>query len=280
MKNRYYVFFGIGLALIAALLWWFYGGQWLFGSASPDVFELSQFGTETIHYAGDPGFKIPKIHVLAFYFVPKDYASKAIGNWKAVIEESFGSLVDFYRFQLREGTDIRTDLYPEPVIGELEHRFYDGEDTNRGNPNALLSIRRELMRRVLEPSGDLYRDGFIGSDADGYKAMAIIYEGVGAAATLRGSEEEEVIGGDTVAIRAEETPAFLVSRFFLTDEVYADYGLSVLAHEFAHILGLNDDYEAERGNPVSDDLMGAGMFRPLTSTYLSLDDKKQLGLSY
>jgi len=238
----------------------------------------------SIHYARDPSHPVTAIHLAAVYFVPKDIAASADASWRDTFNHALAELVRFYEFELHGAVAITYTVYPTPIIGEANHHVYDGGDTNRGNPNALAAVSAELGRRLFTPGGDHYDASFVRSVPGTDEALAILYEGVGSIATLRLAAGEQqapnpLYQHSLIELDGVEWPVFLVSRFFLTTEGYRDYGETVFAHEFAHLFGLDDRFDAD-GNPTSDDIMGSGRFLPLVNTYLSLEDKRELGLTY
>jgi M6 family metalloprotease-like protein len=107
--------------------------------------------------------------------------------------------------------------------------------------------------------------------------MGILYEGVGSTATIIKKDDKS----NNLALLSEGSlPAFLASNYYLTGESYQDYGKTIFAHEFGHTLGLPDSYDLVSNIPSSDDIMGSGRYRPLSITYLSLEAKEKLGLTY
>lgn len=269
---------GVGwVALVAALI--ILGSGFYYATRPKAGVFLSDLPVK-IHYAGNEEASLFSIRIKAFYFIPRDINKPLDADWKNILQEALLNLKKFYEFELRQGISITYDIYPAPITGDKEHRDYDGRDTSRGNPNALVAIHNELIRRAIRSDGDLYLKDFSASDLKDYEVMAILYEGAGASAMLSGQGPANEYGPDVVVIQKEELPAFLVSKFFLVSPTYEDYGLSIFAHEFGHTLGLTDSYNLETGQPLSDDIMGAGRFRPISGTYLSDETKSKLGLKY
>lgn len=235
-----------------------------------------------IHYADNPSIPLSSVSIRAFYFVPQDQKGSLDPSWKELLSQALAELKEFYQFQLRETLTINYDIYPEPVIGLSDHRIYDGDNTSRGNPNALTAIHKELYTRAFTNGGDLFGNLPSPQEKNTHEVIAILYEGVGSSAmlTVEPTENNILPADDVVVLKNDERPAFLVSRSFLAYASYAEFGKSIFAHEFGHTLGLPDGYDPTTSQPTTDDLMGAGRFRPLTATYLSQETKKKLGLPY
>ena len=223
------------------------------------------------HLAGNPAVPLRKVDIRAVYFVPQDRAAAPNGNWQPALKTALEQTVNFYKKQLGGHVNFSFEIYPQAVSGFEITTFYDGTNTGRGNPQALLGIRQELQKRLFSTSGDLYQKHFVPSGND-FPVLAILYEGVGGGGTLLDES-------DHVATKAgDQISALLLARNFLTKDDYQDYGATFLAHEFGHALGLKDNYDTETGQPFSDDIMGSGRFRPLPYTFLAGADKQALGL--
>lgn len=236
---------------------------------NPEAADFLRPSKPNVHHSADAMFTLSDINIKAFYFIPNDKQTLLDGNWQAKLAKALSDLRQFYSFQLHQAVKITFEIYPQPIIGQHEALVYDGADTARGNPNALLSIREELLNR---------QSSFIETGQEDYGVIAVLYEGVGSSATL--IKNSRIEAEDTFIISDDGPPAFLVSRYFLSDSAYKDYGTSIFAHEFGHTLGLPDAYNLTTNQPLSDDIMGAGRFRPIQFSYLSMEAKKLLGLSY
>ena len=110
--------------------------------------------------------------------------------------------------------------------------------------------------------------------------IAILYQGVGSSGTVVTDPGAASQGLESVVLEDNQPQAFLVSSYFFSGSSYRDYGNTIFAHEFGHILGLEDSYDLKSDKALDDGIMGSGRFRPLSATYLSLENKKKLGLSY
>lgn len=222
---------------------------------------------------------IGEVNIKAFYFLPQDVSDKLDANWETELTGALGDLRNFYQHQLHNAVRITFDVYPQPVAGLRSSAEYNGENTGGGNPNGLLAVREELLKRVFDPTGDLYRKSNFVEVQDAYKVMAILYEGVGSSATLFRTGTKS-INEDTYVVEDSGPPAFLVSRYYLGEPGFKDYGTTIFAHEFGHTLGLADAYNLVTSQPFSEDIMGLGRFRPIQHSYLSQDSKKVLGLEF
>lgn len=228
-----------------------------------------------VHHAQSHLIKLEKIRIKAFYFLPKDRQESKDPNWQSLMEDGLGKLKQFYTHQLHSASDIQFEIYPEPIIGLKNTADYNGLDTNRGNPNALISIQDELNQRLFLKTGDQYDKSFTKRTTGEYQVMAIMYEGVGSSALMLREND-----ASDITVLDEGLPAFLVSRYFLADEGYKDYGTTIFCHEFGHTLGLPDAYDLSTNQPLTEDIMGSGRFRPLDYAFLSQEPKKQLGLEF
>ena len=231
-----------------------------------------------IHYANRPSLSISHITIKAFYFVPKNLEDELDGSWQEALDKVLLETKQFYDFQLQQRSNIVYEIYPQPIIGLASSKEYDGKDTGHGNPNALLAIQKELNERVFDSKGDLYQKPFSEIEPEEYSIISILYEGVGASAMMY--KTSSGFASDAVNAADKTIPAFLVSRYFLSSKNYSDFGDSIFAHEMGHMLGLPDGYDPQTGDTVSEDIMGAGRFRPLKFTYLSAQAKIKLGIIY
>lgn len=231
------------------------------------------------HLASDPGQTIAKIKIKAFYFVPFGEQPEDAKQWQSQLEESLKNTADFYTEQLNNSVNISWDIYPQAIIGEQAKIFYDTEDTNNGNPHALITVREELLRRFFTSPQNSNDADFVKVQNSEYLALAILYEGLGSSATLITSNTLLTSGIDSVSLQPGQPQAFLVSRYFFTGNSYKDYYNSIFAHEFGHILGLEDSFNLDSGETRDSDIMGSGRFRPLSITYLSQQNKIKLGIT-
>ncbi len=248
-----------------------------------------------LHYAGHEGIGIGHVRVKAFYFVPQGVAPSIGSSWEEIIKVALEATKQFYAFQLHEATSIEFDVYPSVVVGAEDSSYYEDvfvsdERGNKkrkcGNAQALQTAREELLSRALSLEGDLYIESFGRREAGEFRAMVIVYEGEGASALLLGGEVQgQGSTGqacETVALGTKELPALLLSASYLAG-AEGEVGLTVLGHEFGHLLGLPDHQvmlEGGKASYTNNDIMGAGRFRLLGNTYLSAESKKLLGLNY
>lgn len=265
IKSKSYLVILLASAAALAVLFWF----WQTRQNPKSVFKPSALA---LHYAGKPDIPIKKIAIRAVYFVPQDAASSS-DFWLKPLASALDQTASFYSKQLNGGANISYKIYPQIIVGQQPSSFYDGSSTSLGNPNALLSIRRELEARLFSQTGDLYQQQFSSTDGDQFPVLAVLYEGVGSSGTLPDEGDSHAAPGS-----ADSLSAMMVARVFLTDDAYQDFGVTFFAHEFGHTIGLADGYDTATGNPSGDDIMGAGRFRPLGYTYLSKENKLSLGL--
>ena len=265
----------LALILGALVLMYFWVGV-------PTVYQEKIPEAGTPHLAYDQERLIKNIHISAFYFVPKNKINLKLAGWKEVLENNLKKLQAFHELQFRGRSHIEYSIYSEPVVGMEDNLKYDTESTEHGNQRALLSVAEELDRRSL-----VKREG------DAYPVMFIMYEGVGASggviyeSNLESTEEiSKKLGLSASVIFKVNINSvdgfFIVARKFLADPEYVIIGVSTLAHEFYHTLGLEDKYEVSEAaafeSVSSQDLMGSGRKASLNKTYLGIEALKLFGL--
>lgn len=217
--------------------------------------ESPSFGVP--HRFDNPGASIARIRMSAFYFVPKNKVARKIDNWQEILDMSLRQLQHFHTFQFHGRSTLEFRIFPVEIMGHRHSVDYDTDATAHGNPEGLRRVAAEIEERVFQEGGDLYRAQFAKRTEDFYDVSLILYEGVGAS------------GSDNVAF---------VSRVFLTDPQYAETGVTTVAHEFYHTLGIPDAYDLATAIPTAPDLMGSGRDVPLRRAYLSWDTLSRLGL--
>ncbi len=223
----------------------------------PRVYPESLPELKTPHLYNLPKEPIAEVKIAAFYFVPKNRTDFLFEDWQKIFEENIRKIQDFHHLQFQGKSLISYEIFPEPIIGYEDNQFYDTDITQFGNPEALKSIAIELENRVFGPSGDLYQQDFAKQEGESYRSLLVMYEGVGAS------------GSENVG---------LVSRTFLTEPEYKEFGTSIFAHEFYHTLRIPDGYEIPSGIPTTQDIMGEGRYRPVEKTYIKQATLQQLGL--
>lgn len=202
------------------------------------------------HAYGDPEAKIGKIGLKVFYAVPKNEVHGIPKDWQKQIERVLGEVANFHSAQFHQLSKLSSEVYPEPVILENDNGFYDTSDTNYGNPEGLRRIVPELERRFPV---------FLKPTEGSFSIIAVVYEGVGAAGAPN---------------------AMILSRDFLSDPDYLSVSSALFYHEFGHSLGLQEKYDLATNQPFSNDIMGRGRLRPLTTGYIDPASINEMGLSY
>ena len=245
---KYFIFI---LIFIFGALVWMYAGIEGFAVKPAETPEMPE-----LHHYQDTA-PIGEIAISAFYFVPKNKQNRLILSWRELLQKNLNKLAEFHNLQFQGRSRINYQIYPNPIIGQGDNLAYDTDVTQHGNPEALRRIAGELEERVFGPRGDLRRTDFIQHNGRSYQVLVILYEGVGAS------------GSDNVA---------LLSRTFLTDSEYSDFGPTFLAHEFYHTLGIPDGYELPTSIATNEDIMGIGRARLLEKTYISRSTLRAMGL--
>lgn len=272
-------FLGIAGALASLFLW----------VGTPRLHEYTDVSVVRPHIFKNPERGVDRIRIAAVYFVPRDKRGSVGAGWRSILEENLKTLEIFHALQLRGRSVVTFAIYPEPVFGRAEQLAYDTNDTNRGNPRALLAISEELDKRVFSPNGDLYLPDFWKKEAGTYPVLFILYEGVGAIGGVIAESKYESASDIAAELGLPESVVFpvdvkgvdgffLLSRTFLADPHYRAFGASLLAHEFYHTLGIPDEYEPDTEKPTSSDIMGLGRFRPIEKTYIQRETLRAVGL--
>ncbi|MDO8557978.1 MAG: hypothetical protein Q7S09_02160 [bacterium] len=211
---------------------------------APSPMSASPVVRATPHVVGDEKVLLERVKLSVVYFVPRDRQELIRKDWTYTVEESLDLMRAFHRLQFHGKSDLVYEVAREPVIGEYDGAFYDGTDTNRGNPNAWGTVLAELDRRLGKtPSG---QEGT-------FAVRLVLYEGVGA------------LGGDH---------QILASSGYLG----TSYAATTFYHELGHTFGLKDAYNYESGAAYDEDVMGLGRQKPIGQVYLSDAVKRELGI--
>ena len=203
--------------------------------------------TAHAHYYKDPNIDISKIALKVFYVAAAN--QKIANTWQLEINKAVQDISEFHSIQFHGLSTIKAEIYPEPVKLSHDSTYYDTENTNFGNPEGLRRIIPELENNYEE---------FLKTKAQEFRAIAIIYEGVGASGS---------------------SGAMILSRTYLSDPQYATDGSAIFYHEFAHTYGLPDRFDPVTNIPQTNDIMGSGRFKPIATDYLDPSFDVDLGLS-
>ena len=249
---KYFTLLFIGIAAVLAFLY--------FRVGVPDIYANQNSIKVSAHIYDKPDLSIKKINLIAVYFVPKDRQELQITDWQERLDNSLSRLTAFHRLETSGNSVINYVIYPQPMIGLELGQNYDTENTNYGNPHALIAVGRELEARLLSPDGDLWSPEIAAPVyKNSYRSVIVLYEGTGASGAV----------GEPMA---------LLSRLYLTRPEYQTYGTTLLAHEFYHTLGLPEGYEVPSEDPITSDIMGAGRLKSIERTYINADALDRLGL--
>jgi hypothetical protein len=197
----------------------------------------------------DANKKLPaSVNIEVVYFIPKNMQDRVWPDWKTEAEKALQQMQAFHQLQFNGASKITYNIKPDPIIGEQDNYYYDGSDTHGGNLHAWGSVKGELERRLGASTG---------SDSHAINARLVLYEGVGA------------MGGKDF---------ILVSSGYLRSKYMAPVASSVIYHELGHVLGLEDKYDSSTGTPFGEDIMGSGREHPIEETYISNEEKRELGM--
>lgn len=202
------------------------------------------------HYYQSPSVRVPGIKLEVVYFVPNDQAPDP--NFYETLKKGLAQMQTFHSREFQNLNPLRYAIYPTAVIGSESSVFYDGDDTARGNPNAIKRLIAETGRRIYNPTGDLYSEQFIRRGKGELPVRVFVYQGVGASSGVLG---------------------IIASYDYFKQTSHAP---TVVYHELLHTLGVPDLYDYATGASQSDDIMGAGREKPLLETYIREEIKKGL----
>lgn len=225
-----------------------------------------------IRHLKNPSIDLSRIHILMYYVVPIDIKDSQRQDWQSIIDQAMVEIIQFHASQFKDYSTLNYSLYPKPIIGNKTAEEYSKDDTPTDR-KALTFILEEINERVLQKGGDLY-DQKIALQPDATYQMNIIFvEGDFPKFQSEGKTNDVVGYGD-------EKQSAIIYRKVLTDDQRRDYGTSIVYHEIAHNMGLDDQYDYQTLQPTSDDIMGSGRLRPLKYNYIEPKILKQLGLPW
>ena len=240
MKKKLLIFIVLGAAVLAIIAY-----RGFYKSPASVITATAQIRP---HAYGDAAADISKINLKIFYVVPNNLLIAP--SWHNDIAGILDDEIKFHATQFHNFSRLLPEVYPNPVTLEHEDIFYDTANTDLGNPQGLKNIVPELQRRFAD---------FLQVPKGNYLAIAIIYEGVGAAGAPN---------------------AMILSRTFLAKDEYKLVGKSLFYHEFAHTFGLPDSYSLTNNLPSANDIMGSGRYKPFDTNYLSPNLLAGLGLNF
>lgn len=286
--NRYFIGFLVAVFVVfLGAIFYFQQGNVVSDKSSDTAERLKP----AAHFYKNPRINLARVVLKVFYVVPQNRKDKIDPNLEETLENTLEKAAAFHKIQFRELSELKYDIFPKPIILKEENGFYDTEDTNRGNPYALLRVSREVNDRVFIKGGDLYDEEFVRVEEGEYPVMGLIYEGVGASGSAiyeselnSAAEIARQLGipeSEVKVVKIKEVDGFFIlNREFLTNPELSLHGVTTLYHEFGHTLGLPDNYNTETNQPFYMDIMGGGREETIELMYfdrLSLRDMGVLG---
>lgn len=228
----------------------------------------------------DSDVSIKNIRIKVFYAVPKNKIADIYPGWKDKLAGLLADMSRFHSVQFRGSSDMRYDIFFEPVILRNDDIAYDTENTNAGNPQGLKNIGQEIESRVFKETGDLYNKNFAAFAPGEYRVMALLYEGVGGSGGLiyetgltTASEIAKKFGIPESWIYIVDIKS--VDGFFLVNRKIAT--ASIFYHEFGHTIGIPDEF-GDNDGPYTEDVMGEGRKKPIENTYIDRSFMKGMGI--
>lgn len=257
---KYFTLLLVGIAGALVILY--------FKIGVPQIYREDIKNTRALHLYDNPKQSINEIHLTGIYFVPQDRQNNQLESWQEDLRSSLAELKQFHDLQFQGYSDLTIDIYPNPIIGRQDSIYYDTDNTNQGNPQALRNVSVEIQERVFSPEGDYWNsDDKKIVQPNAYRTVLILYEGVGASGAI----------GE---------PTALISSYYFKNENTRNKGNVFLAHEFYHTLGLPEGYAvrkiqtpyaAEIESLTSSDIMGAGRHQTLDKTYIDRQTLTHMG---
>lgn len=245
-----------------------------------------------VHRYNDENVSLKKIRVRLVFAVPKDKKIPTEEEWKKLLsrlDEAMREITAFHKIQMYERSQIRFDVYPDPVALLGPSVEYDTQDTSAGNPRALMAVTREIDARVISEKGDLYRKDFAPPEADEYSVLAVAYQGVGASGGIivdapetdplafskrLGIAQENVFATDVASAQG----IALFNIRYVEDQAFAPAGTALVYHELAHAFGFPNFYDAKTGDSWTEGIMGAGRNEPLSANFIETQILEGVGL--
>ena len=124
-----------------------------FSVGRSEIYEERLFAANGPYFYGDSSRLIKTVHLTALYFVPKNKEPAEESEWKEQLEAKVAELSKFHALVTGRSSLLVSTVYPVPIRGLSDNIVYDTDDTNFGNPNALLSKLGAVPQQI--PPGDI-----------------------------------------------------------------------------------------------------------------------------
>ncbi len=216
-----------------------------------------------LHYYNEPAVSLENIHIRALYLVPQDAQGSIPEGWPRMMATALSKLADFHHTQFGEASRVTFSLLEKPVVITDDVFNVLPAGIERAERKDISALDDYLKEHVYSSRGEYYDGEFGVVPENTFMVDVLFLEAAGA------------VGGNGFV---------LLARDYVTDpDIF--YGMTFLYHEFGHALGMPDRYiyEAEgayqKGEVLSQDIMGGGRYRPLELTHIDDSIKAAMGIA-
>lgn len=240
------------------------------GGAAP----VNRTNSVGIHYADQPDIDVSTVRLHAVYFVPADMLLAASGpSWKRVLESKLDALKRFYELQFGPSFHLETDIVIEPIIGTSALASYEHADTALADKTVVERLSAEVRDKIAAR----YASKKPQTGVKPFDMVLIMYQGNHYGVQIIADGLKGSGNGATQFVSPGTVPMLVVGRSLL-ESPQTGFGTTFLLHLFAQGLGISVASNAPSDEQLTDDITGAGRWRPYTETYVSAEIKRRLGI--